>query len=167
MTIEEFRDVFLKHRKPNLELIKERLKGLYVVYSYRSAIRVIYGKQATIFEKKYLIDDMLLKRKELKGRPASLGQATGRVRVIHKWHEMKTFKKGEVLVVNNTNPAFVPYLHKAVAIVAAEGGVTVHAAIVSREMNIPCVIGVSDVTRLLKTGELVCVYAAKGIVRKL
>jgi pyruvate, water dikinase len=86
--------------------------------------------------------------------------------VIHTWTEMKDFKAGEILVVNNTNPAFVPYLHKAAAIIAAEGGVTVHAAIVSREMKIPCIIGVRDVTRVLETGEVVTVDATKGIIMR-
>ena len=168
LTYEEFNDVFLKKKIPNFKLIKERLNGIYLVLPNDSiSAKVIYGKPASSFENKYLLDKSLLYVKEFKGRAVSNGIVKGKVRVVYKWSEMEDFKKGEVLVVNNTNPSFVPYLHKAVAIIAAEGGVTVHAAIVAREMKIPCVIGISNVTRLLKTGQMIEVDANKGIVRKL
>ncbi|OGL91342.1 hypothetical protein A3H10_01070 [Candidatus Uhrbacteria bacterium RIFCSPLOWO2_12_FULL_46_10] len=167
LTVEEFKDIFLNKKKVNLKLIEKRLRGDYVVCLSGSTIKVLYGKEAKKFENQFLINRSSSKLKKFTGRPASSGTATGRVRVIYKWDEMKSFKKGEVLVVNNTNPAFASYLHRVAAIVAAEGGVTVHAAIVSREMKIPCVIGIKDVTRLLKNGDLVHVDANKGTIKKL
>lgn len=166
LTIEEFKDIFLNKKKVNFKLINKRIKGIYVVCFAGSRVKVLYGKEAKKFENQYLINRTLSKLRKLTGRPASSGIATGRVRIIYKWDEMKSFKKGWVLVVNNTNPAFSPYLHKAVAIIAAEGGVTVHAAIVSREMKIPCIIGIHDVTRLLKNGDLVEVDANRGVVTR-
>jgi pyruvate,water dikinase len=64
-----------------------------------------------------------------------------------------------------TRPEFVPLMKKASAIVTAEGGITCHAAIVSRELGIPCVIGTKNATKVLKTGDEIEVDAEKGIVK--
>lgn len=167
LTIEEFETIFLKAGKLDSALIKKREQGPFGVFPIGKKIEVVYGEEASDFEQNHLTDNSLRELKEFKGRPVSPGRVSGTVRVVYTWKEMKLFKKGEILVVNNTNPAFAPYLHKAAAIVAAEGGVTVHVAIISREMKIPCVIGISDVTRLLKTGERVEVDVGRGVVRRL
>jgi pyruvate,water dikinase len=79
--------------------------------------------------------------------------------------DFKFFKEGEVLVADQTTPSFVPLMRMAAAIVTGKGGITSHAAIVSRELKKPCVIAVKDVNKILKTGDMVEVDANKGIVR--
>ncbi|MFA6908416.1 MAG: PEP-utilizing enzyme [Patescibacteria group bacterium] len=103
----------------------------------------------------------------LRGVCASAGTATGVVRVVLKTHEMSAFKKGEILVANQTTPDFVPILKKAAAIVTEQGGVTSHAAVVSRELKKPCIIGTKVATHVFRTGDCVEVDADKGIIKKI
>jgi len=98
----------------------------------------------------------------LYGQCASLGTATGPVRVLTTVSSIGSMKDGEVLVTSMTRPEFVPAMRKAVAIVTDEGGITSHAAIVSRELGIPCVIGTKSATKVLKDGWIVQVKANHG-----
>ncbi len=101
---------------------------------------------------------------EIKGSIAFRGVARGRVRVVLAEKDFRKIEKGEILVVSNTNPYVIPFLKKTAAIVADEGGLLCHAAIVSREFKIPCVIGTKIATQVLKDGDLVEVDANKGRV---
>ena len=74
-------------------------------------------------------------------------------------------KKGDVLVTGMTRPHLIYAMRKASAIVTDEGGITSHAAIVSRELNIPCVIGTKTATKAFRDGDIIEVDAEKGIVR--
>lgn len=104
---------------------------------------------------------------EIKGTVASKGDIVqGKVRITIK-ENIASFQKGEILVTVMTSPEFMPAIQKAKAIITDEGGVLCHAAIVSRELNKPCVIGTEIATKVLKTGDLVEVDAEQGIVRKL
>ncbi|MBU0471998.1 MAG: hypothetical protein KKF89_00325 [Nanoarchaeota archaeon] len=107
------------------------------------------------------------KTKEIKGFPASKGKATGKVRLHLSWVKVKDIDEGDIFVTGMTNPQMFPYLQKAAAIVTDEGGMTCHAAIISRELGIPCIIGTKIATQVLKDGDLVEVDANKGVVRKL
>ena len=81
--------------------------------------------------------------------------------------DIAKIKKGEILVAPKITPKYVPAMEKAIAIITDEGGLLSHAAIVSREMGIPCVVGTKIATQVLKDGDRVEVDANKGIVRKL
>ncbi|MFA6492854.1 MAG: phosphoenolpyruvate synthase [Patescibacteria group bacterium] len=102
----------------------------------------------------------------LKGIAASLGIASGPVKIIHSPSEIDKVLEGEVLVTEKTSPDFVPAMKKAAAIITETGGQTSHAAIVSRELGIPCVVGTGTATHVLKTGQVVSVDGAKGFVYK-
>lgn len=102
----------------------------------------------------------------LKGAAASLGVVSGPVKIIHKATEIDKINKGDVLVTEMTTPDFVPAMRKAIAIVTDAGGRTCHAAIVSRELGIPCVVGTGTATSTLKTGQMITVDGAKGKVYK-
>lgn len=104
---------------------------------------------------------------EIKGMVANKGIAKGRVRICRSIYDIPKVKKGEILVASMTRPEFLPAMQKAAAFITDEGGVTSHAAIISREMNKPCVIGTKIATEVLKDGDIVEVDANKGIVRKL
>jgi phosphohistidine swiveling domain-containing protein len=101
---------------------------------------------------------------ELQGIGASPGKVTGIVRIIESGKQFDSFKEGEILVAPETTPSFVPLMRKASAILTGKGGITSHAAIVSRELKKPCVIAIKDVTTILKNGDEVEVDADKGIV---
>jgi pyruvate,water dikinase len=88
--------------------------------------------------------------------------ASGQVRILHGPGEAGSFKEGEILVAPSTNPDWVPLMKKAAAIITDHGGRSSHAAIVSRELGVPAVIGTGDATRLLYRGEVVTVSCAEG-----
>lgn len=102
----------------------------------------------------------------LKGAAASTGMAAGNVVVIHSPSEIDKIKDGDVLVTEMTTPDFVPAMKRAKAIVTDKGGRTCHAAIVSRELGIPCVVGTDTATTTLKDIGIVTVDGKNGIVYK-
>jgi pyruvate, water dikinase len=101
----------------------------------------------------------------VRGIGASPGTAAGKVRVLAAPDEGAKLGQGEVLVAAMTSPDWVPVMRRAAAIVTDAGGMTSHAAIVSRELGIPCVVGTRDGTRVLHDGMLVTVDAREGAVR--
>lgn len=102
--------------------------------------------------------------KILQGLGASPGVGVGPVKIIKSSKEIKRMEGGEVLVTEMTTPDFVPAMKKASAIVTDTGGMTSHAAIVSRELGVPCIVGTQDATKKLKEGTTVSVDGTHGIV---
>jgi pyruvate, water dikinase len=103
--------------------------------------------------------------KELvRGLGAAPGMASGTVRVIGSREDAAELAEGEVLVTHMTAPDWVPLMRKAAAIVTDSGGMTCHAAIVSRELGIPCLVGTAEATKVLRDGQLVTVDAGRGTV---
>ena len=98
------------------------------------------------------------------GLAASPGVASGIVRVIHSMDDLPKVKQGDVLVTTMTNPDMVVTMQKAAAIVTSEGGVTAHAAIVSREMGIPAVVGAQNALDVLTDGQEITVDGYNGKV---
>ncbi|HET6570545.1 MAG TPA: phosphoenolpyruvate synthase [Solirubrobacterales bacterium] len=98
------------------------------------------------------------------GLGAAPGVAAGPVRVIAALGDGGELDEGEVLVTHMTAPDWVPLMRRAAAIVTDSGGMTCHAAIVSRELGIPCVVGTAEATRVLRDGEVVTVDAGAGTV---
>ncbi len=102
----------------------------------------------------------------LTGAPASPGIGVGEANVIHSANEIDKIKHGDVLVAPQTNPDYVPAMKKAAAIVTDKGGRTSHAAIVSRELGIPAVVGAESATLKLKHAGLISVDGASGEIFK-
>lgn len=100
----------------------------------------------------------------LKGSAASVGMAGGPVKIIHSPSEIDKILEGDVLVTEMTTPDFVPAMKRASAIVTDEGGRTCHAAIVSRELGIPCIVGTETATSTLKKYPEVTVDGKGGVV---
>jgi pyruvate,water dikinase len=98
------------------------------------------------------------------GLGASPGRVTGVVRVLRDPAEGSSLQPGEVLVAPMTNPDWVPTLRRAAAVVTDSGGITCHAAIVSRELAVPCIVGARDATARLHDGMLVTVDGRQGVV---
>lgn len=105
--------------------------------------------------------------KEIRGIAASSGKVKGEVKVVFSEQDFTRFKPGMVLVTRATNPAWTPLIAIAKAVVTDLGGSLSHAAIVSREFGIPCVVGTRTATEVLKDGDEVEVDAEKGVVRRL
>ena len=102
----------------------------------------------------------------LRGLGASPGISSGVVKIISDMKDLEKVRKNDILVTKMTNPDMVVAMQKATAIVTDEGGITSHAAIVSREMGIPCVVGTEKATSLLKEGEQISVDGSRGLVYK-
>lgn len=102
----------------------------------------------------------------LSGQCACPGSATGRACIVNTQDDVKRMQQGDIVVSYATYPELMPALRQAAAIVTDRGGVTCHAAIVSRELGIPCVIGTKNATQVFKNGDLLDVDATAGIVRK-
>ncbi len=100
----------------------------------------------------------------VQGLAASAGRASGVVRVLQTPDEGHRLQPGEVLVAPMTSPDWVPTMRRAAAVVTDGGGMTCHAAIVSRELGVPAVVGARNATAVLRDGELVTVDGAEGLV---
>ena len=100
----------------------------------------------------------------VRGLGAAPGVAHGEVKIISELSSGNDLKEGDVLVTHMTAPDWVPLMRRSAAIITDSGGMTCHAAIVSRELGIPCVVGAADATSKLRDGELVTVDATHGTV---
>ena len=124
------------------------------------------GKQGKEDEERSILKENIKDKPLVTGSPASPGIAVGPAKIIHSPKEIHKIKKGDVLVARQTNPDYVPAMRKAVAIVTDKGGRTSHAAIVSRELGIPAVVGCENATKLLKTNNVVSVNGKTGEIFK-
>lgn len=119
--------------------------------------------------KKYiesLLHKEIKKVKEIKGMVVSNKKPVrGKVRILLTAKNTDKMKKGEILVAPMTSPEFIIAMRKASGIVTDAGGMTCHAAIVSRELGVPCIVGTKIATKLLNNGDLVEVDTQKGLVR--
>jgi phosphohistidine swiveling domain-containing protein len=148
------------------ENIKERLNGcIYLAYPNYSFITEVCDFSQTVRELEAYIEQKNYHVGDLSGQIACRGKVSGAVRVIFDPKDDKGFSTGDILVTSMTRPEFVPLMKKAGAVVTNEGGITCHAAIISRELNIPCIIGTKFATQVLKDGDLVEVDADNGVVK--
>lgn len=114
---------------------------------------------------KKISEEQILKLKQiLQGEPASFGIGVGKVVKIKSANEIDKVKAGDVLVTEMTSPDFVPAMKRASAIVTDKGGQTSHAAIVSRELGIPAVVGTKTATKTLKDDQIISVNGSTGSV---
>jgi phosphoenolpyruvate synthase/pyruvate phosphate dikinase len=162
---DEVKDL-LRGKKFNKQEVKRRKQAICVIVS-KKGIKTWSGRAAVQQHKKEL-KEKKKEVKEFKGLGVTSGKIRARVKVCSGVEEaFKKVKKGEILVCGMTLPDYVPVMKRAAAIVTDEGGITCHAAIVSRELGKPCIVGTKIATRVLKDGDLVEVDAEKGIVKKI
>ena len=100
----------------------------------------------------------------LKGTPASQGKVKGIARVVVDLNKLDKFKKGDILVTKATSPNWTPLIHVSSGVITEVGSSLSHAAIVSREYGIPSIVGVKDVTKLIKDGTKIEMDATNGII---
>lgn len=138
------------------------------------AIFTVPGGEPKVIDKKELVDtlfDKMVPKVEVNedgtitGQIGNKGIAQGKVKVILTPDEFSKMESGDVLVTTMTTPDYVPLMNKASAIITDIGGLLCHAAIISRELNKPCVIGTKFATQILKDGDVVEVDANIGVIR--
>ncbi|OHA17687.1 MAG: hypothetical protein A2664_03660 [Candidatus Taylorbacteria bacterium RIFCSPHIGHO2_01_FULL_46_22b] len=164
-TVEEM-IAFFSGQKIDMEEIRRRKSGYVSILNNRWAV-LLTGEEADKYKK--LVAEDFSAVSTFKGSVANKGKVIGRVRVVSfvtsDYNEqVSAFQKGEILVTGMTRPQIVHLCAKAAAIVTDEGGITSHAAVVARELNVPAVIGTQIATKILQTGDLVEVDAEKGVV---
>ncbi|PIR97395.1 MAG: hypothetical protein COT91_01640 [Candidatus Doudnabacteria bacterium CG10_big_fil_rev_8_21_14_0_10_41_10] len=102
-----------------------------------------------------------------KGLCASPGKAKGKVRIVPRPEDNNKVKEGDIMITYSTTTDYLPAMKRAGAIVTEVGGQTCHAAVVSREFGIPCLVAVTDAMKKYKDGDVVEVDAERGFVRKI
>ena len=162
----EYAPALLKGSLNPTELMER--KKFSVIYGSWDGIAVYTGQRARSFLNRLPWErEQSHKVAVLTGQPACPGCARGRVTIVDHVSDIPKMHQGDILLSETTYPALVPAMKKAAAIVTNMGGLTCHAAIISRELKIPCVVGTKIATRVFKDGDRVEVDATNGVVRKL
>jgi pyruvate,water dikinase len=142
----------------DIEWAKDGITGeMYIVQARPETVHAV--KAQNVLET-YVLED----KGDVLTRGEAVGSKIGRglVKVLESAYEISEFRKGEVLVTDKTDPDWEPIMRIASAIVTDRGGRTCHAAIVSRELGIPCIIGTGTGSRVLKTGQEVTIDTSEG-----
>ena len=166
LTIENIKGVLGKGKFPDKKELKLRSSNKALYYLQKGRMDIMYDMKEVNKTLNRLQGD-LKNIKVLKGLSACKGKVKGRVKIITHSNQLKKIKKGDVFVAKYTFPNFTPKMIISSAVITDEGGLTSHAAIISREYNIPCVVGTKNATSVLKDGDLVEVDANKGVVKKI
>lgn len=162
---EEVNDLLARGKLVKSETIKARRAGMLLLIR-KGQIKEFLGDAAISQGQKLVWSQFSHKSEEIKGLPASRGMAQGIAFVTKDAKEANAkMKKGEILVTSMTTVDYLPAMRKAAAIVTDDGGATCHAAIVARELGIPCVVGVKVGTKIIKRGDNLKVDANLGVVR--
>lgn len=156
----------LRNKKPPLTSIEER-KKLFLLLFKNKKIEVLTGKKAKVIIDDLLKEEVKLMNQKILGIVVMKGKIRGRVKIVKTKLDLNKVKAGNIMVAVTTHPDFVPAMRKSGAIITDEGGLLSHAAIVSRELKIPCIVNTKNATKILRDGQLVEVEATKGVVRVL
>ena len=164
LTINEVKKHLYEKSLPDKEKLQKRYENSVYINTKDGKYVLLEGKEATDFiaeamKKEEIIADTL------KGTPASRGKVQGKVHIILDAKKIDEMQQGEILVTAMTSPDYTAGMKKAAGIITDEGGLTCHAAIVSRELGIPCVISTKNATHILKTGDTVELDADNGVVK--
>lgn len=139
-----------------------------IIPTKEGGIKIFLNTEADDFCKHSIVQEEKAEYSgELKGTIAYRGIARGIVRIINKPSEMEKMQEGDILVSMVTTPDIVPAMKKAAAFITDKGGLTCHAAIVARELKVPCIVGTEIATQVFKDGDRVEVDATIGAVKKI
>ncbi|MFA5155579.1 MAG: PEP-utilizing enzyme [Patescibacteria group bacterium] len=148
--------------------LSQRIRRSLIISEFGRSARVVTGAQATkAWAELKPRDKTNAKISLIRGRIAYSGLVKGFVRTVNSVRHLSKVSVGDIMIAVTTSPALLPAMKKAAAIVTNEGGITSHAAIVSRELQIPCIVGAKDATRIFKDGDFVEVDAKHGLIKKI
>jgi phosphohistidine swiveling domain-containing protein len=166
LTIDEIENA-LEKNNISIETIARRKNNRCVITEKESHITVFdenipekYQQIIAEIEKETITEGV-------KGLGAFKGKATGNVKIIRSYHDIKNIEQGDIFIANTTHPNYLPAMQKAAAFVTNEGGIISHAAIVAREMKKPCIVGTKVATKVFRDGDYVEVDAETGIIKKI
>lgn len=166
---DEWKDLFLNQRKVSASILSSRKKLLvFSLDTVKARVTEFRGKDAVKVKSSLFTEHSASKDvNKISGTSVSKGKATGRVTILFSSREISKMKDGDVLVTSMTSPDFIAAMRKSSAIVTDVGGLTSHAAVVSRELGKPCIVGTKIATQALKDGDMVEVDADNGVVKKI
>lgn len=154
---------FLAHgKKVKKEMISARKKK-YVQVKMGDECAVFIGDEADLVNPARQVDKSII---EVKGMSTFPGKVTGEVQVMGLNDNNSSFQRGKILVCSNVSTVMTPLVEKCLAIVANEGGVLSHTAVVSREFSKPCIVGTKIATKVFRTGDFIEVDASNNVARK-
>ncbi|MBI4117856.1 MAG: hypothetical protein HY453_02140 [Parcubacteria group bacterium] len=162
----EWLDILSKEKKVDANLLNERIAYHIYYCDEKDNFHTVNGDDAKKFLGRFqIMTPDISNINELNGDCASPGKVRAKTVLVNTKQDMQKMKKGDILVSTATMPELMPAIKLASAIITDMGGITCHAAIVSRELGIPCVIGTKIATKVLKDGTTVEVDASHGRVR--
>jgi len=144
-----------------IKQVIEKRKIMNCVYIFKD------GKNTIVDKNKIIKKEEKQNISEIRGHVACPGIVSGYVKIVINPNDINKVKDGDILVSTMTRPDYLAAMKKAKAIITDEGGLLCHAAIVSREIKKPCIIGTKIATQILKDGDFIKVNANKGIVQKI
>lgn len=169
--VKEIIGVLENSKRVSKKELKKRRKTITISYIKNNKMKsdYLFNKEADLVINFFKKKRKELSKKELKGFVASTGKGKGvlirgKVRIVFDPIKDK-FNKGEILVSGMTRPEFVPLMKQAKAIITNEGGITTHAAIISRELETPCIIGTKVATDVLKNGDYIQLDLNEGTIK--
>lgn len=167
-TLKDLDTLFKNGKKVSESDMKRRLSFSMSFYSKDfNKLFYIFGNKAKSIFNKYQKTKLEKNVNKINGVVVSAGKrVVGRVSVIKTAKEIKKMKKGNILVTSMTSPEFIVGIKMAKAIITDEGGMTCHAAIVSRELGIPCIVGTKVATKYLKDNDKIIVDTSLGEIKK-
>ncbi len=148
--------------------IEERKKGFAIIWINKE-IKTYFGNQCKLLQDSIgntykNRDDSKTDKNIIKGNVANQGIVTGKVKILFDYNDTKKVDNGDIIVASMTTPDLVSAMEKASGFITDEGGITCHAAILSREFNVPCIVGTINATKVLKDGQMVELNAFDGII---
>jgi len=155
----------VEDKKDYKKIISDRKQNGYYMILHNDMIETFVGDERKLVDDTKIFSLPDINNKEIRGQIAWKGKVKGRVKIVAGEEDIVKVQKGDILVTEMTSPDYIPFMKKAIAIVTDEGGATCHAAIVARELGIPCVIGTKIATKVFKDGDFVEVDATNGVVK--
>lgn len=162
ISVEELQNFVTTNILPSKAELLRRKEGCVLWFDEEEILQIIFDPELISEVSKLDLPEILPTM--ITGTVACAGKATGKVRIAYTSDDLKNFTDGDVIVSSSTSPNLTPFLKRAGAIVTDEGGIASHAAIISRELQKPCIIGTKIATKVLKNGDLVEVDADNGRV---
>lgn len=147
----------------------EKRKEAFVLLYENDELKYLEGNDAKNYVKPYF-EEKEVEANEVDGMVVSIGEdpiIEGKVRILKSPSDLGQMQKGEILVAPMTSPDYIEAMRKASAIVTDEGGMTSHAAILSRELGIACIVATEIATKIFKDGDTIEIDTDKGIVRRI
>lgn len=160
---EEIADLLKNGKKIKEDTLKDRKKLILFLTTNGGKTKIFTGTKAKQILKEN-IREKKIKTDFIKGNIANKGLATGQVRLVLREADLNNLDN-KIVVAPMTSIKFTPYLKNVLGIVTNEGGIACHAAIVSRELNVPCIVGTRNATKIFKNNDLVELDANNGIVK--